>query len=321
MAVRTSLGWMACTMLVCASAAAADYPAKPVRMIVAQPPGGNADLVARSFSQRLSDRFGFQFVVDNRGGGGGVIGTELVVRAVPDGYTLLIGPTSLGSNPAIVPNLPFDARRDLTPISLLTAGPNIIVAAAGSTLRTVGDVIAAAQSRPGKLNYSSSGVASGTHIAAELFKYMAKANITHVAYKGAPASMVAVSSGEVNMAFAGISSALPLIRGGKLQAIAVTGAKRWPTLTEVPTVAETGVAGYECSNWYAMLGPAALPPKIAQLLASEVAVIAKVPELRNRFLADGQEALGTSPKELERYLASEISKWKELAKVATLSAN
>lgn len=300
---------------------AADYPTKPVRIIVAQPAGGNADVVARSFAQRLSDRFGVQFVVDNRGGGGGVIGTELAVRAVPDGYTLLIGPTAIGTNPALVANLPFDTRRDLAPISLLSAGPNIVVVGAGSALRTVADIIAAAQARPGKLNYSSSGVANSTHMSGELFKYMAKVNIVHVPYKGAPASMVAVSSGEVELAFSGMSGALPLIRGGKLRAVAVTSAHAWPTFPDVPSIAEAGVAGYESTNWYALFGPARLPAGLVNLLSGEIATIAKNPELRSRFLADGQEPLGTTPKELGQHLAREITKWIELAKVAGLTVN
>ncbi len=176
-------------MLACGATTAADagaYPNKPVRIIVAQPAGGNADLVARTYAQRLVDRFGVQFVVDNRGGGGGVIGTELAVRALPDGYTLLIAPTALGTNPALMDKLPFDTRRDLAPISLLSAGPNIIVVAAGSALRTMEDVMTAARARPGKLNFSSSGVANATHMSGELFKYMAKVNIQHVPYKARP---------------------------------------------------------------------------------------------------------------------------------------
>jgi len=310
-------------MLACGATTAADagaYPNKPVRIIVAQPAGGNADLVAHTYAQRLVDRFGVQFVVDNRGGGGGVIGTELAVRALPDGYTLLIAPTALGTNPALMDKLPFDTRRDLAPISLLSAGPNIIVVAAGSALRTMEDVMTAARARPGKLNFSSSGVANATHMSGELFKYMAKVNIQHVPYKGSPASMVAVSSGETDLSFAGISGALPLMRGGKLRALAVTSDRRWPTLTEVPTVAESGVAGYECTNWYAMFAPPKSSPATVNLIYREIANIANTPEIRTRLIADGQEPRGTTPRELDEHIAREISKWTELAKVAGLRA-
>ena len=305
---------LACT------AAAADYPTKPVRIIVAQPAGGNADLVSRSFAQRLGERFGVQFVVDNRGGGGGIIGTELAVHALPDGYTLLIVPTALGTNPALIKNLPFDVRRDLAPISQLTAGPNIIVVAAGSALRNVSDIIAAARAQPGKLNFASSGMANATHMSGELFMHMARVKILHVPYKGSPASMVAVASGETELAFAGMAGALPLVRAGKLRAIAVTSANRWQTLPEIPTVAEAGVPGYDSSNWYAMLAPARTNAKLLHLLYSEIAAIAKSQDMRTRLIPEGQEPLGTTPKELDAHIAREIAKWTELARAAGLQA-
>ncbi|MDB5812700.1 MAG: uncharacterized protein JWN94_4822 [Betaproteobacteria bacterium] len=301
--------------------AAAEYPDRPVRVVVAQPAGGNADLVSRSFAQKLTDRFGVQFVVDNRGGGGGIIGTEIAIHAVPDGYTLLIVPTALGTNPALVKKLPFDARRDLAPISQLTAGPNIVVVPANSPFKNVGDIITAAQAQPGKLSFASSGLANATHMAGELFKYMAKVNILHVPYKGSPSAMVATSAGETELAFAGIAGAMPLIRSGRLRPIAVTGAKRWQTLPEVPTIADSGVPGYESSNWYAMFAPLKMPPKIINLIYSEIATIAKSADMRSRLIPDGQEPLGTTPKELEAHLVNEIAKWTELGKAAGLTAN
>ncbi|MDB5808066.1 MAG: tripartite tricarboxylate transporter substrate binding protein [Betaproteobacteria bacterium] len=302
-------------------AALAAYPDKPVRVIVAQPAGGNADLVSRSFAQKLTDRFGVQFVVDNRGGGGGIIGTELVIRAVPDGYTLLIVPTALGTNPALVKNLPFDARRDLAPISQLTAGPNIIVVPVNSSFKNLGDIIAAARAQPGKLSFASSGLANATHMAGELFKYMAKVNILHVPYKGSPAAMVAVSAGETELAVAGIAGSMPLIRSGRIRPIATTGAKRWQTLPDVPTIAESGVPGYESSNWYAMFAPLKMPSKMINQIYSEISTIAKSADMRSRLIPDGQEPLGTTPKELEVHLANEIAKWTELGKAAGLTAN
>jgi tripartite-type tricarboxylate transporter receptor subunit TctC len=240
---------------------------------------------------------------------------------VPDGYTLLIVPTALGTNPALVKKLPFDARRDLAPVSQLTAGPNIIVVPVNSQLRTVGDIIAAAQAQPGKLSFASSGLANATHMAGELFKYMAKVNILHVPYKGSPAAMVATSAGETELAFAGISGSMPLIRSGRLRPIAVTGAKRWQTLPDVPTVAEAGVPGYESSNWYAMFAPLKLPPRLVNLLYTEISTIAKSTDMRNRLIPDGQEPLGTTPKELAAHLANEIAKWTELGKAAGLTPN
>ena len=304
-----------------AAAAQAAYPSKPVRMIVGQPAGGNADLTARQYAQRLGERFAVQFVVDNRGGGGGVIATELTARALPDGYTLFLGHTALGTNPALIKNLPFDTRRDLAPISLLIAGPNIVVVGAAHPLRSIADIIKEARARPGKLNYSSSGVATATHVAGELFKYMASVDMQHVAYKGAPASMIAVATGESDLSFAGMSGALPLVRGGRLRAIAVTGEKRWPTLPEIPTVAESGVPGYECMAWYGLFGPAKLPATIVNLLHREVAGISQSEDMRRRMMAEGLEPLGTTPQVLDEFLAREIAKWTRLAKTAGLSAN
>jgi tripartite-type tricarboxylate transporter receptor subunit TctC len=310
--------WLALAAML---ASAQGYPNRPVRMIVGQPAGGNADFTARLYAQRLGERFGVQFVVDNRGGAGGVIATELTARSQPDGYTLFLGHTALGTNPALIKNLPFDTRRDLAPISLLIAGPNIVVVGAGHSLRSIGDIIKEARARPGKLNYASSGVATATHVSGELFKYMTKVDMQHVAYKGAPASMVAVSTGEADVSFAGMAGALPLIRGGRLRALAVTGEKRWPTLPDIPTVSESGVPGYEAKAWYALFAPARLPVNLVSLLHGEVAAISKTDDLRSRVMAEGLEPLGTTPRELDEFLAREIAKWMSVAKAAGLTAN
>jgi len=294
------------------------YPAKSVRLIVGQPAGGNADLTARVYGQKLSERLGVQFVVDNRGGGGGVIATELTARALPDGYTLFLAHTAIGTNPALIEKLPFDTRRDLAPISLLSSGPNVVVVGAGHTLRSIADVIAAAKARPGKLNYSSSGVATSTHVSGELFKFMAKVDLQHVAYKGAPASMIAVTTGEADLSFAGMAGALPLVRGGKLRAIATTGEKRWSGLPDIPTVAESGVPGYESSAWYGLFGPAKLPAALVDKLYREVSTISQLQDVKSRMMTEGLEALGTKPKELGEHLAREIAKWTELAKTGAL---
>jgi len=243
------------------------------------------------------------------------------VRAQPDGYTLFLGHTALGTNPALIRNLPFDTRRDLAPISLLITGPNIVVVGAGHTLRSMADVIKEARARPGKLNYSSSGVATSTHVSGELFKAMAKVDMQHVAYKGAPASMVAVSTGESDLSFAGMAGALPLIRGGKLRALAVTGEKRWPSLPDLPTVSESGVPGYVAVAWYALFAPAKLPANLVHQVHQEVAAISRSQDMRTRMLAEGLEPLGSTPRELDEFLAREITKWTNLAKTGALVAN
>lgn len=302
-------------------ATSAAYPTKPIRLIAAQPAGGNTDVVARLYSQQLSERLGRQVVVDNRGGAGGIIATELVARAEPDGYTLLAVGSSIGANPGLVAKLPYDTRRDFTPLSLLAAGPNIVVVGAAYPARTVKDIIAAARAHPGKLNYASAGVATATHLAGELFKYVAGIDIQHVAYKGAPPSLVAVSSGESDLSFAGMSGSLPLLRAGKLRAIAVTTIKRWPNLPDILTVAESGLPGYEVANWYGVLGPAKMPANILSRLHREIAQIAKTEYVRERLVAEGLEPLGTTPKEFDEHLVREIAKWTKLAKAAKFTIN
>ena len=300
---------------------AQQYPSRPVRLIVGQPAGGNADTTARIYGQRLGERLGVQFVVDNRGGGGGVIGTELAVRAQADGYTLFVAHTAIGTNPALIAKLPFDTRRDLAPVSLLTVSPNLVVVAASNPIRSIGDLVAAARARPGKINYSSSGVATSTHVSGELFKAMAKVDMQHVAYKGAPASMIAVATGESEVSFAGMAGALPLVRGGRLRAIAVTGEKRFPPMPDLPTVSESGVPNYESVAWYGLFGPARLPRPLVDLLHREVAAISQAPDMRTRMTAEGLQPVGGTPGELGDFLAREITKWTQLAKSAGLTAN
>jgi len=308
-------------LLLSTAVIAQQYPSRPVRLIVGQPPGGNADTTARIYGQRLGERLGVQFVVDNRGGAGGVIATELTARAQPDGYTLFVAHTAIGTNPALIAKLPFDTRRDLAPVSLLTVSPNIVVVGASNPIKSIGDLIAAARARPGKINYSSSGVATSTHVSGELFKAMAKVNMQHVAYKGAPASMIAVATGESEVSFAGMAGALPLVRGGRLRAIAVTGEKRFPPLPDLPTVSESGVPGYESVAWYGLFGPSRLPKPLIDLLHREAAAVSQTQDMRIRMTAEGLEPLGTTPKELGEFLAREITKWTQLAKSAGLIAN
>lgn len=304
---------------VCAFAKAAEtYPNRPVRFIVAQTAGGNADLVARSYGQRLSERLGQQFVVDNRPGGGGVIATETVVRAQPDGYTLLLAPTSFGINPSLIAKIPFDSKRDLAPISLLGKSPNMLVVNPQLPARSVGELITLAKSRPGKLHFSSSGIASSNHLAGELFKMIASVDIVHIAYKGGPAAMVAVVSGESEFSFASLPTSIGLAKAGKLRAVAVTSAARWPPLAEIPTVAESGVPGFENAVWQAMLAPAKTPLAILDVLSKHAMEIARLPEFRSRMMLEGSEPQGTDAATLARFIDDEIEKWRKVTKAAGL---
>ena len=304
------------------TAAPASYPSRPIKLVVGFPSGQSIDGVARYFAQKLSEDLKQPVVVDNRAGASGIIAHEFVKSAEPDGYTLLItSGATMAINPALFKKLPYDPVKDFTPVILTNTTPMFLVVSAGTPVKSFPEMVAYAKQRPGKLAYGSGGSGLTQHIAMEMLKKAADIDLLHVPYKGSPAAMVATSSGETELAFAGIAGAMPLIRSNRLRPIAVTGAKRWPTLPDVPTVAESGVPGYESSNWYAMFAPLKLPPKLINLIYTEIATIAKSEEMRSRLLPDGQEPLGTTPKELEAHLAREIAKWIELGRAAGLTPN
>jgi tripartite-type tricarboxylate transporter receptor subunit TctC len=296
------------------SAAAQSYPARPIRVVVAQSTGGNADFVARAFSQHLAERFGQQVVVDNRPGGAGIIGTEIVARAVADGYTLLLAPTGFSINPGLYSKLPFDPQRDFAPVSLLGISFAVVVVNPQSPVRNIPDLIALARSRPGQLHFASSGMAAATHLAGELFNSMAGVRIAHVAYKGAPPALVDLAGGRIDVMFASPPSAMPLVRSGRLRAIATTGSKRAAYLPDMPTIAESGVPGYENTIWQALLAPARTPAAVITRLYREISDIAKQPEMRERMAADGSEALGTTPQEAARFISAEIARYTRLTR-------
>jgi tripartite-type tricarboxylate transporter receptor subunit TctC len=302
------------------SAAAQAYPTKPVRLVVAQSAGGNADFVARAYAQRLAERFGQQIVVDNRPGGAGIIGSEIVARAVPDGYTLLLAPTGFSINPALYAKLPFDPQRDFAPVSLLAISYAVVVVYPQLPVRSVPDLIALAKAKPGQLHFASSGVAAATHLAGELFNSMAGVNIVHVAYKGAPPALVDLMAGRVAVMFASPPSALPLVRSARLRAIATTGSKRAFYLPELPTVAESGVPGYENTIWQALLAPARTPSAVVARLHREIANVTQLAEMRERLAAEGSEALGSTPQQAERHIASELKTYAKLIKAIGLKA-
>jgi len=303
------------------SVAAQPYPARPIRLVVAQSTGGNADFVARAYSQRLAERFGQPIVVDNRAGGAGIIGTEIVARAVPDGYTLLLAPTGFSINPGLYSKLPFDPQRDFAPVSLLGISFAVVVVNPQSPVRNIPDLIALAKSRPGQLHFASSGMAAATHLAGELFNSMAGVKIAHVAYKGAPPALVDLAGGRIDVMFASPPSAMPLVRSGRLRAIATTGSKRAAYLPDMPTVAESGVPGYENTIWQALLAPARTPAAVITRLHREIADVAKQPDLRERLAADGSEALGSTPQEAAQHISAEIARYTKLTKAIGLKVD
>jgi tripartite-type tricarboxylate transporter receptor subunit TctC len=309
---RLALALAACAIV--SFAQAQSYPSRPVRLVVAQSAGGNADFVARAYAQKLGERLSQQFVVDNRPGGAGIIGTEIVARALPDGYTLLMAPTGHSINPGLYSKLPFDPLRDFAPISLLGLSYAVVVVPPQLAVRNIQELVALAKSRPGQLHFGSSGTAAAAHLAGELFNAMAGVNIVHVPYKGAPPALTDLMAGRIEVMFASPPSAMPLVRGGRLRAIATGGSKRAAFLPDVPTVAESGVPGYENTIWQALLAPARTPAPIVTRLYQEASAIAQQPDLRERLAADGTEAVGSSPQDTGRHIAAEIARYTKVIK-------
>jgi tripartite-type tricarboxylate transporter receptor subunit TctC len=300
--------------------AQSNYPVRPIRLIVAQTAGGNSDMVARAYAQRLSERFGQQIVVDNRGGASGIVATELVVNAAPDGHTLLLAPTAHSINPSVFKKLPYDTQRDLKAISLLGIGYNIMVVRDAHPARSVRDIINTAKAQPGKLTYGSSGTAGASHLTGVLFGMLAGVNILHVPYKGAPASLTALAGGEIDFSISSMSSTLPLVRGGRLRALGVSSPERYPALPDVPTIAEAGVPGYDASAWQGLFAPRQLPPALVSRLHKEVADIARLADTVKRLSNEGLVPQGTAPAEFEQFIAREIAKWAKVIQAAGIAA-
>lgn len=312
----------AVTLLVVACAAGAqtrpDYPSRPVRFIVAQTPGGNADFVGRLLAEALAKRLGQQFVVDNRAGASGIIATEITVKAAPDGHTLVLVTTSFSVNPGLYKKLPYDPLNDLAPITQIAYAPQVLVVSPSLKVQSVNDLIALARAKPGELNYGASSIAGATQLAAELFNVTAKVKMTMIPYKGAPAMLVDLIGGRIDLAFATMPSAMPQVRAGKLRAVAVTGLKRSALVPEVPTVAESGLPGYEMVAWQGLLAPKATPPFIIQRLNREIAALVQQPDLKKQLAAEGGEPVGNTPEEFARWLKVEIAKWTKVVKEANI---
>ncbi len=301
-------------LLAALAAQAQAWPARPVRLVVTYPPGGTVDAVARILAPRLSARLGQPVVIDNRGGAGGAIGGDIVAKSPADGYTVMLDASNHAQNPALRSKMPFDTLRDFAPVSLLVKVPNILVVNPDAPIRSVKDLIAQARARPGEVNYASSGNGSSPHLAAELFDSMARTRMTHVAYKGGGPALTDVMAGQVPVFFASLGSGLPYIRSGKLRAVAVGGKTRSAVLPDVPTIAESGLPGYEMYEWNAVFVPAATPAPIIDRLSKDIAATLQDKEVRTRLEALGAEVIGSSPAELDTYRRAELAKWSRLAK-------
>ena len=292
------------------------YPTRPVRVIVPQSAGGSTDLVARMVVQRMADGLGQSFVVDNRPGAGSLNGTDLVAKAVPDGHTLLAVAASFTINPSLHAHLPFDPIRDFTPITRLVTLPHILVVHPTLPVKSVKDLVALAKAKPGELNYASSGIATSTHLAAELFRHLTGTNMVNVPYKGGGPGIVALIGGQVQLYFATISTALPHVKSGKVRALAVTSGKRSAAVPEYPTIAEAGVAGYEHASWVGMLAPARTPAPIVRVLQDHAMKAVLRDDVKALLLREGLEPVGDTPQEFARVIKAEVAKWQKVVKAA-----
>jgi tripartite-type tricarboxylate transporter receptor subunit TctC len=292
------------------------YPSRPIRYIVAQAPGGSSDTLARIVTQRVAGGLGQQIVIDNRPGATGIIGAEVVARANPDGYTLLQVATSHATNPAMQAKLPYDTLRDFSAISLLTQQPNVWLVYPSVPVKNIKELIAYAKSKPGQLNYASSGTGGSQHLAGELLKSMAGIDIVHVPYKGSPPALVDVIAGRVPLMSSTMPPALPHIRSGKVRAIAVTSAKRSPALPDVPTVAESGLPGYEAIAWQGLVAPAGTPKAVIARLNAEFVKAVKQPDIVAKLNEQGFETVASTPEWFTQYTKTEIAKWSKVIKAA-----
>ncbi len=313
--IRILLAW--CVLVAPWVAAAQDWPARPLRFIVPAPPGGVVDTIARIISPKLGDRLGQQIVVDNRGGGGGIIGTEIAVNAQPDGYTLVLGyagPFSI--NPGLQDKLPYDPVKDFAPITMLATSQNILVVHPSFAPRSIAELIALAKARPGEINYASGGTGQSTHLSMELLMQMGGFKLTHIPYKGAGPALTDAIGGRVEAHFIAVPPALPLLKSGKLVAIGVSGPRRLSALPDVPTIAEAGLPGYDVQTWYGAFTRAGTPMPIVARLHSEITAVLKTREIEELFERQGLDIGGGSPDDLAKSLAAEIAKWRRVIKAA-----
>jgi len=319
--MRLAAHVLALLLLCPVAASAAGYPDKPVRIIVPTAPAGGADLLARTVANQLSDKFKEQFFIDNRPGAGGTIGTRGVASAAPDGFTLLLAPSSIAITAAIKAKLPYDLLRDLKPIMVVASTPYALVVNPSLPVHSVKELIAYAKANPGKLNYGSAGVGTASHLAAELFDRMAGTKMTHVPNKGMGPAMLDVMSGQVSVLFAGLPASLAAEKQGRVRILAIAGARRSQLLPDIPTVAEGGVAGYGVENWLALLAPAGVSDDIVARLHDAVLAIISTPDMKAKLVAAGFDPVGNTPEQFSAELKSDIANWRTVAKEAGILRN
>ena len=308
-----------CALLAAApgAALAQGYPSKPIRVVVPSSAGGGTDIVARIMAPRLTERLGQQIVIENRPGAGTMIGIEVAAKSPPDGYTVLVAPSTLALNAVVFKKVPYDAARDFAPITQLVSSTSILTVHPSVPVKTVKELIAFAKSRPGQMNYASAGTGTYPHMTMELFNSSAGGlKMVHIPYKGTAPAMIDLLAGHVSVMASTILTGMPQIRGGRLRPLGITSLKRSAAAPEIPTVAESGLPGFESVQWYGAAAPAQTPKEIVARLHAEMVRVLQVPEVKERFVADGTDPVGNSPEEFGRYIRDEIVKWTKVARDA-----
>jgi tripartite-type tricarboxylate transporter receptor subunit TctC len=309
--------------LICSTSALAQqsFPTKPVRLLIPYAAGGAVDILGRTLGDELSKRWGQPVIIENRTGAGGTIASQVVAKSEPDGYTLVIIASGHAINPYLYKQLPYDTFKDFTPISLLGSSPNMLLVAAKSPFKTLGDVLAEARAKPGSLSYGMSGIGTSTHLAGELLKYMAKVNITAVSYKGGAPQINDLLGGHIPLSFNNIPESIGQIRGGSLRVLGVTSAKRSAVLPDSPTIAEGGVPGYDTGVWWGMLGPGGIPADLAAKISKDCAGALHAPAVKQRLDNLGAAVLGTTGPEFDQFIRAEYQKWGPIIKAAGIKGS
>lgn len=315
-AIAHTLLALSAGVLTCGTAQAQDYPNRVVRLVVPSPPGGGTDITARILAMHLSQRLGQQFVVENRPGAGNIIGIETVARSTPDGYTLLMAPSTLVLNGIMNKKVSYDALRDFAPITVAASLSNVLLVNNDVKAKNMAELIALAKKSPGELNYGTPGVGTSPHMSMELLKSLANIDMMHIPYRGTAPAVTDLIAGRITATFANMLTAKPTIDNGQARAIAVSGPKRSETMPDLPTIAESGVPGYEAVQWYGLLAPAGTPEAIIKLLHAESVKILHLPETKAKMATDGAEPVGNTPAEFTALIKSDLEKWTAVAKKA-----
>jgi tripartite-type tricarboxylate transporter receptor subunit TctC len=309
-----------CLLLLISGFAQAQYPSRPIRLIVPFPPGGSNDIVARMVAVQLGERLGEQVVVDNRGGAGGVLGTDLAAKSPPDGYTLLLISVAYAFGPALYKNLPYDPERAFAPVGILGSGAAALTVHPSLPVNTVQELIALAKAKPGALNYASAGVGSLQHLACALFMIQAGIDVVHVPYKGGGPAMADVIAGQAQIVMPSLIQVVPHIKSGRLRVLATSGTRRSAVLPDVPTISESGVPDYEAHNWWGILAPAGTPAPVIEKLHKDLTSVLSSRETEKRFETEGAEVVRMTPAEFGRFISTELVKWSRVAREVGIKA-